>query len=87
MRKHRVQFRSWDTVSSHEAKGHQVLGCQWVFRYKTDKHGRLQKCKTRLLVCGNQQKHHGLPTRATTLAITSLRMLLALTAKFDLETI
>ena len=45
MHEHCVQFRSWETVSSHEAKGHQVLGCQWVFRYKTDKHGRLQKCK------------------------------------------
>ena len=40
-----------------------------------------------MVVCGNQQKHHGLPTRATTLAITSLRLLLAPTAKFDLETI
>ena len=53
----------------------------------TDKHGRLQKCKARLVVCGNQQKHHDLPTRTTTLAITSLRVLLAVAAKFDLETL
>ena len=87
LRQHREQFRSWDVVSSKEATGHQVLGCQWVFKYKTDKHNRLQKCKSRLVVCGNQQRQHDLPTRATTLAATSLRVLLALTAKFDLKTL
>ena len=64
-----------------------MLGCQWVFKYKTNKHNRLQKCKSRLVVCGNQQRQHDLPTRATTLAATSLRVLLALTAKFDLKTL
>ncbi len=39
------------------------------------------------MVCGNQQKCHDLPTRATTLAITSLRVLLPGVAKFDLETL
>ena len=84
---HREQFKSWDVVSSKEATGHQVLGCQWVFKYKTDKHNRLQKCKSRLVVCGNQQRQHDFPTQATTLAATSLRVLLALTAKFDLKTL
>ena len=84
---HRTQFNSWDIVSSKEASGHQVLGCQWIFKYKTDKHNRLQKCKARLVVCDNQQHEHNLPTQATTLAITSLRVLLAITAKFDLETL
>ena len=87
LRQHREQFKSWDVVSSKEATSHQVLGCQWVFKYKTDKHNRLQKCKSRLVVCGNQQRQHDLPTRATTLAATSLRVLLALTAKFNLETL
>ena len=87
LRQHSEQFRSWDVVSSKEATEHQVLGCQWVFKYKTNKHNRLQKCKSRLVVCGNQQRQHDLPTRATTLAATSLRVLLALTAKFDLETL
>ncbi len=81
------QFKSWKSVSNANAKSHQVLRCQWVLEYKTDKHGRLQKCKARLVVCGNQQKRHDLPTRATTLAITSLRVLLAVVAKFDLETL
>ncbi len=81
------QFKSWESVSSASAKGHQVLGCQWVFKYKTDKHGWLQKCKASLVVFGNQQKRHDLPTKATTLAITPLRVLLAVVAKFDLETL
>ena len=84
--KHRIQFRSWKTVSSHKAKKHQVLECQWIFKYKMDKHGQLQKCEAGLVVCGNQQKHHDILTKAITLAITSLRVLLALTAKFDLKT-
>ena len=67
MQEHRKQFKSWKEVSHKEAEGHQVLGCQWVFRYKTDKHGNLQKCKARLVVCGNQQRNHDLSTRATTL--------------------
>ncbi len=39
------------------------------------------------MVFGNQQKRHDLPTRATILAITSLRVLLAVVAKFDLKTL
>ena len=63
-----------------------MLECQWIFTYKTDKHGWLQKCKARLVVCKNQQKHHDISTRATTLAITFLCVLLALIANLDLET-
>ncbi|TMC14028.1 MAG: hypothetical protein E6J34_24090, partial [Chloroflexi bacterium] len=84
---HINMFKSWMVVDKSETKGHQTLGCQWVFKYKTDKHGRLVKCKVRLVVCGNQQRECDLPTRATTLATTSFRVLLAIVAKFDLETL
>ena len=87
MQEHRKQFKSWKEVSHQEVERHQVFGYQWVFRYKMDKHGNLQKCKARLVVCGNQQRNHDFPTRATTLAITSLRILLAVATKFDLETL
>ena len=80
-------FKSWTEVEKSEAKGHQILGCQWVFVYKTDKHRRITKCKARIVVCGNQQRECDLPTRATTLATTSFRVLLATVAKFDLETL
>ncbi len=33
------QFKSWKSIQSANAKGHEVLGCQWVFKYKIDKHG------------------------------------------------
>jgi Reverse transcriptase (RNA-dependent DNA polymerase) len=83
--KQHAQKGSWQTIDRKQAKGHQILSSMWVFVYKTDKHGFLVKCKARLVVCGNQQKLGDLPTRATTLAGNTLRTLLAIAAKFDLE--
>ena len=57
-----------------------------MFLYKTDKHGILQKFKARLVVWGNQQAKNGLPTRATTLASATFRTMMAIVAKYDLET-
>lgn len=82
---HRQKDSFHETDKKH-ARGLQVLSSMWVFVYKTDKHGFLQKCKARLVVCGNQQARGDLPTRATTLASTAFRTLMAVTAKFDLET-
>jgi hypothetical protein len=67
-------------VKRSDTTGKQVLGCMWVFIYKLDKHGFLVKCKARLVVCGNQQEPRDLPTRATTLASTTFRTLMAITA-------
>ncbi|OAA34885.1 polyprotein [Cordyceps fumosorosea ARSEF 2679] len=79
------QMNSFIEVPWSQAKGQKVLHCMWVFTYKTDKHGLLQKCKARLVVCGNQQEKNALPTRATTLASMSFRALLAIAAEHDLE--
>jgi hypothetical protein len=81
------QMKSFQEMDKKHAKGQQTLSSMWVFVYKTDKHGFLQKCKARLVVCGNQQAPGDLPTRATTLAGMAFRTLMAVTAKFDLETI
>jgi hypothetical protein len=81
------QMKSFQETDKKHAKGQQILSSMWVFVYKTDKHGFLQKCKARLVVCGNQQAPGDLPTRATTLASASFRTLMAITAKFGLETI
>ncbi|KAM4063621.1 reverse transcriptase (RNA-dependent DNA polymerase) [Hirsutella rhossiliensis] len=79
------EMGSFEEISWKRVAGHQVLGCKWVFIYKTDKHGLLQKCKARLVVCGNQQKRGDLPTRSTTLAGMSFRTLMAIAAEYDLE--
>ena len=87
IKQERQQFKFWESVSGTNAKSHQVLGSHWIFKYKIDKHRRLQKCKARLVLFGNQQKRHDLPTRATIRTITSLHILLVLVAKWDFETL
>ena len=62
IKEHRMQFNSWKTVEFKEAKEHKVLGCHWVFTYKPDKHGRILKCKARIVVRGDQQTECDLPT-------------------------
>ena len=59
---------------------------KWVFSYKFDKHGFLIKFKARLYVQGDRQPINGLDTYAATLAGTTFRVLMAICAKFDLET-
>lgn len=64
----------------------QVLPLTWVFKYKFDKHGYLQKFKARICVRGDLQLPGSKDTYAATLAGRSFRILMAITAKFDLET-
>ncbi|RYP52889.1 hypothetical protein DL770_011007 [Monosporascus sp. CRB-9-2] len=64
----------------------QVLGYMWVYVYKFDKHGWLQRCKARLVVRGDQQLKNAYGnTYASTLAGRSFRTLIAVAARFDLE--
>ena len=58
----------------------------WVYTYKTDDKGFLTACKARLVARGDQQAK-GLSEQnyAATLAARSLRTVLAIAARFDLE--
>jgi hypothetical protein len=55
-------MKTWIGIPQN-AQGKQILDCMWVYIYKFDKHGRLQKCKARLVVRGSSE------TYATTLAV------------------
>ena len=53
------QMNLWSEIPQEEAHGHQILDCMWVYMYKFNKHGFLQKCKARLVVQGDQQAKTG----------------------------
>jgi hypothetical protein len=81
-------MQSWAKIPATPVKqtGHQILDCMWVYTYKLNKHYRLNKCKARLVVRGDQQQNITTQdTYAATLAGRSFRMFMAITAKFDLE--
>jgi hypothetical protein len=64
----------------------QILPLTWVLKYKFDKHGYLLKFKARICVRGDLQLLGDKDTYAATLAGRSFRVLMAITAKFDLDT-
>ncbi len=57
----------------------------WVFRYKIDEDGYLKSFKSRIYVRGDLQPSSDKNIYAVTLASKSLRILLALIARWDLE--
>ena len=63
----------------------QILDCKWVYVYKFDKDGLLDKCKARLVVRGDQQRDLDVDTYAATLASKSFRSIMAAAARHDLE--
>ena len=88
--KSHVPMNSWTEISKFDPEGeeHQILDCMWVYVYKFDKHGRLAKCKARLVVRGDQQDKSKIgDTYAATLAARSFRVFMAIAARFDLEMI
>ncbi len=63
----------------------QILPIIWVFTYKFDTDGYLLKYKARLCVRGDLQPTSHEDNYAATLAARTFRMLMAITAAFDLE--
>jgi hypothetical protein len=72
-------------IPTDEAQG-RPLPLTWVFKYKFNKHGFLTRFKARLCVRGDLQQPNDKETYAATLAGRTFRVLMAITAKFDLET-
>ena len=69
------------------AKGTQVLPLKWVFTYKYDADGVLEKFKARICVRGDLQWITTEEKRAATLAFKTARAVFALVAAFDLNMI
>ena len=65
----------------------QPIPLKWVFKYKFDEAGYLLKFKARICVRGDLQPRTDEDNYAATLAYQVFRLLMALVANFDLETI
>jgi len=61
------------------------LPLKWVFDYKFDQDGYLRRCKARICVRGDLQEDDGLETYAATLAAKTFRVMMAVTARYDLD--
>ena len=71
-------------VPKEEASNEQILLLKWVFKYKLDSDGYLQKLKARLCVYRDLQITEE-ETYAATLAARIFRALMAIAAVFNLE--
>jgi hypothetical protein len=86
-----------DEYQSHEANGtwtivvvlpagHRALPTKWVYKYKLRDDGAIERFKARLVVCGNRQDIDlWRETYAAVARATTLKVLLALVAAYDLE--
>jgi hypothetical protein len=76
---------TWEEVPRTEATG-TPLPLKWVFAYKFDKNGYLDRCKARICVRGDLQEEEQINnTYAATLTAHTFRVMIALAAYFDLE--
>ena len=75
----------WRVIARSEATT-EPIPLQWVFTYKVDSQGFIEKCKSRIVVRGDLQDSNSIEsTYAATLAARSFRVAAALVARFDLE--
>jgi hypothetical protein len=79
------QAGSFTETPKGEARDSIKLGSMWVYTYKADQDGRLAKFKARLVIRGDMEPKTAEDVYAATLAARSFRVLMALTAKYDLE--
>ena len=75
----------WREIPCAETRS-KPLPLKWVFSYKFDASGMLERCKARICVRGDLQEEITIQqTYAATLAARSFRILIALAAHFGLE--
>lgn len=80
-----LNMGAWRKVERSAANG-TLLPFRWVFAYKWDKDGFLERGKARLCVRGDMQPVNTLQsTYAATLAAKSFRIAMAIAARYDLE--
>jgi hypothetical protein len=81
-----ISKHTWDEV--YLPKGAKPIPTKWVFTYKPDPDGMITKFRSRLVARGDlQQDVHKRDVSAITGAFKTFRLLMALTAAFDLEII
>ncbi|KAG0159794.1 hypothetical protein PDIDSM_7320 [Penicillium digitatum] len=76
---------TYTEVQTPNRKNTQVLPLKWVFTYKFDANGVLEKFKARICVRGDLQWLSTDEKRAATLAVKTARAVFALVAAFDLD--
>jgi hypothetical protein len=77
---------TWCQIDSQEASI-RPLPLKWVFTYKFDTDGYLDRFKARICVRGDLQPFNNQDNYAATLAAKVFRSLMAITALFDLEAV
>jgi hypothetical protein len=77
---------TWRQIDSQEASI-RPLPLKWVFTYKFDTDGYLDRFKARICVRGDLQPFNNQDNYAATLAAKVFRSLMAITAAFDLEAV
>ena len=79
---------SWKAIFGMTIVNSEILDCTYVYAYRFNKHGILQKCKARLVVRRDQQPARGNDaTYVAPLAGRSFRTSMALAVRSDLDPI
>lgn len=80
-----IQNKTWSLVDAPSGK--RVLPCKWVYKTKTNDKGEIIRFKARLVIKGYAQRKGSDydETYAPVVRYTSIRFLLSLAAKYDLD--
>jgi hypothetical protein len=82
-----IANNTWRPATPKEIAKYEIIPAQWVWVYKGDAEGNHIKDKARMVACGNRQKESIWHREVYSYVVrtTTLRVLLALVAYYDLE--